>query len=202
MKRFTSGFSAILAVVLVTLGIGGVYYLGLQKIKSIIPSSLVPVSTSTPTFSPIVFPTADWKIYHSNKTIKYSFEYPSSFSITPHDLDEGVSLGSITLNCPRGAYTARTNLPDPRTWEPNEGGYTTRYYKEISVNEMNAVQYIWAAPDGTGWLYTALLRNGDPVVCEFMTKIDTSLKDSRKYEDFIRSQTIYSQIISTFKFLD
>lgn len=155
-----------------------------------------------PKAGPTSNPTSGWKIYTSTGKYKYQVDIPNNqnpivgidfirFSV--------IGLDYIQISCPRGAGIYLTTLPNPKDWKPNEGGWETKYYKQLIINNMKAVQYIWSADPNGGELLTSLLRNNNPVVCEIWTYIHY---DNENYKKIIESQINYNKVVNSFKFIE
>lgn len=191
-----------------------------QTFKKKTPTPQPIVNTVQP--SPASEQTIVWKTYKNNEMYKYEISYLSNWAVYPSksfyptDPDEGavflppgkhegrepyqlIGEGAIILSCPRGSNEAKIELPNPAIWVPNGGGYEPYNLKNIALNSMKGVQYIWGTDDTGGTLHTSLLRNSDPLVCELSISISRDKKES--YEDAIKKLDVYNQMLSTFKFL-
>jgi hypothetical protein len=152
--------------------------------------------------------TADWKTYTSTTIYKYQVEYPASWKIVKGDLYNFVrfvnpqSTEFIQINCPRGSGKAETELPNPKDWEEDGPGLKELYLSTDKINNMKAVQYVWGTDTpgtGTKSLYTSLLSNTNPLVCEILT-IETF--NNIDYKNEISKLEIYNHVLSTFQFTD
>ncbi len=129
-------------------------------------------------------------------TAKYILPYPS---LKTDKVFTSTNGDFVIIKCPWGSSKYETELKNPKEDEPNEGGYTTRYFKNITLNGMKGVQWIWGTNDDRSELTTEVLRQKNPYTCSFRTNIQ---KNNQPYEQVIQSLTTYNQILSTFKFTD
>jgi hypothetical protein len=187
----------VLAVVLV-FAAGG-YYFWTQKLlfqpKYELESDIVATSLASPA-------EISWRTF--NKEGKFKVSYPSNWQaaeLSGNLVGLGSSTGGIgngqgvRITCPAD-YLGHA-LPTP----PNFNYITEytgkpEYYRYLTINNMKAIQWIL---DET--LITAILRENDPIVCEFETGIIKETKDVNNYEKTIEEQTTYNKILQSFKFV-
>ena len=160
--------------------------------------------------------TSDWKTYEGEKfRVMHPFSwYPKEIPVQNSEtesvfLNDGLSknqppTNQVRVTCPQRLGDTATELPNPYEWEPNEGGYYTKYYNELTINNYPAIQYIWDPTEDDNRkpfteLCTSLLREPNPLVCELCTTIES--KDNYTPE-YINNLKTYNQILSTFEFLN
>lgn len=163
-------------------------------------SDKLPNSTNTET--------AEWKIYKNEGKYKYEVSYPGDWSAHPHKeygLGEGVGLASsegaisngkgVRITCPADFFGDELPKPPDFNYITDYTG-KPEYYGYLKVNNMRAIQWILNST-----LVTAVLREKDPIVCQFETGLIEGTKDSKSYEQTIEQQAIYNKIIGSFKFI-
>ena len=157
----------------------------------------------------------EWKTYSSVAFINFQLKYPPNWEYNVSEIygytnlvimsdkhereraNDSENNERINVRCPmnKGA----TEFSNPHSWEPNEGGYKVKHYKELTINNMPAIQYIWSDSDVDGSLTTEIKRVNDPVVCSFKQLISFGIEP---IEDVISKQEVYNRIIQSFHYLD
>ena len=148
-------------------------------------------------------PAWNWNTYTSTGKYKYQVEVKGTpvEDKTINSIAFAEGLDDISINCPRGSGKYLSTLPDRNESTPNEGGFEAIYYKQLTINGMKAVQFIWSTSGETGgFLYTDLLRNGDPLACEIETYIRYETSNDH-YQEIIDQQTDYNRVVNSFKFI-
>ena len=150
-----------------------------------------------------------WKSFTNDTFVKFTIDYPSNWQTDTYKGPSYFMLimispdeKRITLKCPRGEGTARTDLPNPSEWEPNEGGYVAQYLKKFQINGMETVEYVWGNPNqksNTSTLNTAIQRKNNPIVCEFSTDF---VNTKNSIEDTVKMMDTYNQITHSLRYVD
>lgn len=160
-----------------------------NQIRTTTPTSLQP----TPTNNPF----QEWNTYTSTGKYKYQVDIKGANPEKGNDFIRfRQGLNFIQIVCPSYSEGSTTKLPNPE-WEPRYG-WVTKYYKVLTINKMNAVQYVWSGDPNDGILFTALLRNDNQVVCEIFTIIHF---DDNNFQKIINNQTDYIRVVNSFKFI-
>jgi hypothetical protein len=171
------------------------------------PSPAVPYPIVS--ISPAIQAQTDWKTFYSTTNYRYQVDYPASWKLEKGNMYNFVRFVNpesnefIQIDCPSGSGKAETELPSPNDWEENgQGGSKVLYLSTEKINNMKAVQYVWGTetPETEeGILYTSLLSNAKPLVCEIYTFVTF---DNSDYKNEISKLDIYNHILSTFQFTD
>jgi hypothetical protein len=189
--------SAVLAILLILVLVNFLFHtkpIQVQKKVNTIPSKTADLLNK------------EWKTFISTTDYKYQIDYPADWNVVSGSTYDYVRFENpgvkqyIQVTCPRGVGKYKTELPNSKEWEPNEGGATTKYQIRKQINGMQAIQYIWGEerPE-SDILYTSLLRNTKPLVCEIWTPVNFTSSD---YPTEIKQLAIYDRMIDSFKFIN
>lgn len=153
----------------------------------------------------------NWNTYISKSKTKYEIKYPKSWSVIDsfsseyelvylnNDPSDTKNIDQLRLSCPSGQAFAR--LPK---YDPHDPIINLKLSKNIIHGESSGILYIFGkSPDPRGRQFaemcTYILRSTEPQYCSLCTSVD----DKEYYDnDFIASQGLYENILSTFKFTD
>jgi hypothetical protein len=145
----------------------------------------------------------EWKTFIVNGTNGYKIDYPSDSTINRGILDLSVrfvsSYGIIYVECPmyQGPHIAK--LPTREEYKTNEPVIGLKYFKDVIINGMNAVQYIFLTSYKSGSIHTALLRKSNPYVCGIWKTYNS---DENDYQNIINKDIIYTQMVNSFAFIE
>jgi hypothetical protein len=96
------GFAPIIILILLVL-VGGAYYFGITKNKTV-PSLVVPVQpSSSPVAQPIADPTANWKTY-TNKEYGFTVKYPSDAKLRISQSESSDRMLVVAFDSPNAIF--------------------------------------------------------------------------------------------------
>jgi hypothetical protein len=125
-----------------------------------------PTITLTPTFFPLFPVVKEWSTYtFPFGDVRVSIQYPADWRVNLNSYPYGDTAITFRLDSQiersrnYGISLSIENLPiadrhftDPHTWEPNEGGLKVIWEKQLKVDDLTGIEFIWGS-DKLGSLY-------------------------------------------------
>ncbi len=183
-----------LALVFIILAVSGLRITRKESLLDIWFASRKSAPTAEP--SPALEAAANWKTYADEK-YKYQFKYPPEWPIETHDVPNFPSnrVTSLGKNSALIINVDKVSQIDDRNCQSKKAIYNNQGYEAESISVAGNSAWRVALPGGQNPKSDVICLENDGLIYEILYSYNTLSSESEQ-------KKIYTQILSTFEFLD